>query len=615
MNEKVISTPFKILSAFTFLFLFLLGFYAYLFSINPLASSSFASILANGLTIEAIDSYKNKIFTISSKSQDSVKANDLPKGVVNAILSIDYILDGSDDHCSPNNLKEQIANHCNYAYTNIIASHYILTSLLDANNFNNKNNEDLFFRLRKYLVVHWLTKNFDESTFFEFLLNYSYYDNGIIGINEAAKNYFGALDLHKLTTQQSVILAKKIFENNPYIYGGNVNNKLITNDNILDNMYHLGYISLAELQNAKKDRLSSVNSISSNLYQLFDKEIITQALPNTIRTNNIVVKTTLDTLLQISLSTSVNGALANYKIPSASILVLDKGKILSGFTTTLNVDKNTYFDYYPEVKVSNLVRPLLYLALFTKNKKVPNSLLDPEIQKIITTQIINPKGLNTQLFPDFAATVNNANNNGDTSINLENTALNKIAVQLYTLEDNLFNNNLTQADYDAISKITHLQKIIDNTSSSEKTLTDNFINLVNAYSIINQSGNYVSPYFITQIYTTEQKPAFNEQTLFNPTNTFVVRNNVFVKNNSGGNVIYHTLFDKNMVIAFYGNYTIGIWLGDLKNNPNDNYASNNYNNELNSLLSEVINNLMSSAGIHQEQEKAANQANAQQGNN
>lgn len=571
-KAKVLTTPVKIIAVLFVLFIFIVLVYAYVFSKNPILSSSIGKILQKGLTLDILDRGGKDIVSLKSNPQkyqlnNAIIKDKTPDKLIEAVLSLNYILDGNRKECSPLNVQKQLANNCRYTSAIIVANNYILHSSLN----NDEDSSGLLFRLRKFIIIHSLNKNFTQNSFFDFLLNYSYFGNNIIGVKTAAKKYFGVLSLKFLHVRQMAYLVKSIYENNSYIYD-NSNNKNITVNNILKAMYEIGYINAKQFSKAENQNLS-VKTVKNGLYQMYANQIISHALPYSFKTNNIKVLSTLDASIQKNSSEYLHDFLVKSSVPSASLFIVNNGEIVTGFTEkVVGSSKTKFINKFPDVRAQNLLRSFFYLGLLKQKVSIPSEILSKEVQNIIVEHYLSPNNLDTKLFPHFSKSLLGDNQGKKTK---DIIALNNAASQIANAEQRLFsklNDNTIQFLLNNLN--VSKQNFEHNISFSY--INTNLANVTNAFASLNQYGiSYLNPVVMTNVYT-DSIPAPKHK--FNHLNKDWIKivMDKTTRLATNGNNLYRVIYDNNLAIIYYKGYTIGVWLGDLNKNPNTNYESNYY---------------------------------------
>lgn len=480
----------------------------------------------------------------------------MPSDIVTTIKVANYILNGRKAVCAPQlSPLQQTNNGCHYVYTDIITKEYVLTNLIQSNMPQSDRKDDLFYRMKHFLVLNWLKRHFSESDFFTFFLNYSYYGNGVIGINNAASKFFHS-SLKNLTLAQKVYLVTLLIKNNTYIYSNPLYLNQITIPNIVNTMESFGYIS----QGRAREALNNIPSVSQNIsntpYQIYTNSMISAALPNTVETNKIVVKSTLSSVLENTLASLISSAISANNLESGAGMIVHQGKILAGVAPLLKNNSISYDSQYPVISISLLLKPLLYYILYAKDFHIPTGLLNKDIQNIILEQTLSPEKLNIQYFSVFAQ------NFSAKATSDQKAVLNKMATQLISMEVSLLSN----VDASSLRELLVELRFPPNSLETTPNLigfkaTAPFNAIVNSYAIFNQGGGYYIPIFLDKVVSHKLKRPTYFSTVLSPDilHRVLITNTRETDHNSSNNK-YYIVYGYNTAIVYYKDYTIGLTL-------------------------------------------------------
>lgn len=555
-----------------FIGLLFLSLFGYLFTYNPLSSSSFSDILSMGLSIQIKDDVGHTILNVGASPSSVLPYNQIPKTVTQAILAANFILNGSKKACAPNLTASQLAaHHCDYVYTDIITKEYVLNNLIQTNISQADRNEDLFFRIKRFLVLNWLKKHFTEEDFFTFFLNYSYYGNGIIGINAAASKMFRRTLSH-LSLAQQIYLILLLVKNNTYIYSHSQYESDLTTAKVAEVMEKFGYISHSELAALPAESPKVFTGATPNTpYQIYLNSMVSAALPNTVQANRISVYSTLNHALQNGLASTLSAAITSAHFSSAAGFVVNRGKIIAGSSAYLKDNNITFDTHYPLVSISQLLKPLMYYQLYNQKYYIPSAVLTPDIQNIIMEESLSPNNLNVKYFPVFAENLTD-------NANTQKSVLRKIASNLVHMEASL----LARVNIGMLKEVfneMHLpgDAIHPSTYGVGLMATLPLNTLVNSYAVLNQNGTYYTPIFMEKV---NSQPLKASEAIPTSLNTDSI-NKVMTYNTREEHIgdtdeTYRVVYDYNVAIIFYKDFTIGLSLGKSREDILSNFTQDYY---------------------------------------
>lgn len=541
-------------------------------TINPLGSTSIGKTMKSGFSFNIVSSNDVNLFQLGVPSNEVLQNEDLTN-LHKGLLALHFILNNYNQECSPEKtVGQQLKAKCNYVYTDIIAKKYATNVLDDKRLPQEASQNDLIYNIKYFLLTKRLEKYLPLDQFLSFLLNYSYYGNGVFGIKKAAYQFFGKdTDIHNLSLPQTAFLIKNLFFNNSYVYPSNENyNLVVTEDKILETMNRLGYISAEELQKAKKTKLSVSEGFikdATNQYNIYFKDLIEQGLQFFNKTNSINVYTTLNSNLQSNFASVLSDNAKKYNLGKLGVIAIKDGNIVSGLSLS-NKNNNISFDYsYPTTKITTLLRPLLYLAKLEEDTKMSQSLLNRDVQNIIIQKYLSPQTLSNKSFESLSK-----DDRASASLTTK-VLMDKAANQLLNLENEIF----------ASISDNHIEKLRNELglgdkflfSKNNKTYSDSvdLQSIVNTYAMLNENGNFYKNTFISNV--NSKKPKVNENKLVNYSIGDISKILSVISVERAGDNYFQVVYDRNIAIVMYRGYTIGIYLGNNVT-PEVNFYVNRY---------------------------------------
>lgn len=572
IKAKILSWPFQVASVLIVLVAVCWITFSYFVSINPVGSTIIGKVIENGFTFKVISKDKADIFDLGLPKNQAASSEELSK-LNKAVLALNFILNNYNKECTANNsVSHQLKAKCSYVYTDIIAKKYRGSILSDKRLPEKVDQNNLIYKMKYFLLTKRLERHFSETEFLGFLLNYSYYGNGVFGVQKAISKFFGKdANINNLNLPQIAFLVKSLFFNNDYIYNNNKEYKLIVTENkIMEAMNKLGYVSNDELQQAKNTKLAVNNGLlydKQNQYNIYFKDLIGKGLEYFNKTNSINIYTTFNNSLQVNFATILSDNAKKYNIAKASVIAVKDGEITSGMSFTNANNVISFNNNYPTVKVSTLLRPLLYLEKLQEEQKISTALLNKDIQNVIVEKYLDPRSLTSETFSSLAK-----DDRVDASLTTI-LVMNQAAKQLVDLENKVF----SSIDSNNIEKLKNEfrlgGKFLFSTNYKMYTDTLDLQSLVNTYATLNQNGNYFKEIFVSNI--NDKKPEVNSSKRVNYSVEDISKILKIINVERMGNNYFQIVYDRNVAVIMYRGYTIGLYLGN-SNDPVINFYVNRY---------------------------------------
>ncbi len=484
-------------------------------------------------------------------------------------------------------LKDFSNYDCMYSYPNFILNN-LSPNHEEVNNWVTRiiNSSKV---LKNYLLLDWIKRNVDLPKFFTMYFNSLSYGTYIIGLNSAADKFFHT-SISDLSISQSVFLAKLIYDNNKNIYPNDVE---ITYLDIYERLVKNGIINLEDIDTLLHDTLSYDMSKERLHNVKYLSTLFNEGYKYYHKSNEVNIKTTFDNSIQNSSSQILFNSLKQSGYHNASIMILKKNKTIASYTMGINKKEEPVFlPDEPYVYTFTGIKPLIYLAALNSKSDISKILLESKYQSLIDTY--------TRRLSFYSTHKEFSSNSGDNGINLSALTLtdldvappklrNLFAKELYNLERKYLR-TIPITDYRitfkklgiSTSGMTSLSTLLDTKSDFK------FTDLVRAYSAFQTEDNAIlNPVFISQINDTiyeDKEPIIAK---INPYYIKLVKNLMLNKFKTlSNNKVIYTLYDNDTAYAFYDDYTIGIWIGNLSQQGS--YYNSEAYNLVKSTLEEII---------------------------
>jgi len=236
-------------------------------------------------------------------------------------------------------------------------------------------------KIKEAILSYWIEKYYSKDKIFELYLNQISYGAGTYGIESASQNYFGkpAKDLTLVESATLAAIPKSPSYYSPW--GSHINELMQRKNNILDQMFQLGYIDQEEKDRNQKITPifteKNLGSIKAPHFVMMVKDYLLEKYGDAlVNKSGLKIITTLDwNLQQVAEKVVKEGAAKNkelYKGTNAALVSQDPktGQILA------LVGSADYFDIANEgnfnVAAQGLrqpgssIKPFIYISAFKK---------------------------------------------------------------------------------------------------------------------------------------------------------------------------------------------------------------------------------------------------------
>ena len=275
-----------------------------------------------------LDKNGNEYARLGRENRDTVTYDDLPQVLVDAIVA-------TEDARFFQHQGFDIARFIKASIGQVFGQSgaggaSTLTMQVVKNTYSNKETSGIAGVIRKftdiYMSIFKLEKQYTKEEIIEFYVNSQFMGNGIYGVEQASQKYFGK-NVNDLTLGEAAIIAG-IF-NAPSAYNPFSNIELCTSrrNRVLDLMYHHGYITEEQRDDAKAISVESLiiekKKREVNKYQSFIDTMINDVIEETgldPATTPMLIQTTLDPSVQDVLNQLNSGELG-YKFVNDVIQV------------------------------------------------------------------------------------------------------------------------------------------------------------------------------------------------------------------------------------------------------------------------------------------------------
>lgn len=266
---------FKIISAYIFFFITIVSIFLILFLIFELKStpSITKDNLSDSINSRIYDKDNNLVATIGNERRDFIDYNDLPKSVVDAVLSIEDSRFESHIGLDPKRIVKALIVNVSAGASleggSTITQQVIKTSLLTSKKTYDR-------KIQEALLSLELESKYTKEDILEMYLNKIFYSDNQYGIKSASR-YFYNKDLSELTIPQVALLAGLPQQPNYYNPYDNSEAAKKRRDTVLYAMYNNKKISTDEyneyinvpiedglVERTNQDRM--LNSISNPKY-------------------------------------------------------------------------------------------------------------------------------------------------------------------------------------------------------------------------------------------------------------------------------------------------------------------------------------------------------------
>ena len=433
-------------------------------------------------------------------------------------------------------------------------------------------NNDLSFqrKIKEIIISLVLDFKFSKTQILKLYLNNIYLGSGAYGVNEASQVYFGKL-ITELTLSEVALLAGLAPAPSIYSPYENIDLAIKKRNKILKDMYIDGYISLAERDEALKEKVKLNNNDLKD--QLLINFILKEA-------NNKIKNHKNYKFLRIKSSINRNWQNIGQKLsktvgPNNIEIALVSIESHKGLIRTMITSKNPSINEFN--RVTSAVRPLgstfkiiPYAAALQEGVKLSKKFEDlPTCWKEYC-----PKNFSEKYQGKISLI-----NSFKTSSNIVPLKIsNEIGLKKIINLANLFG-------------LGYEQKFEEFLSLAIGSYGDNLLNITNAYAVLNSNGNIYKPSVIEKIESNKNELIWENKFIYKKILDPIVNrslNNLLEKSVSEGSSIAASIkgkkiygktgtSDGNRDLWFIGsinNLTSGIWIG-FDDNKKSNLSSGN----------------------------------------
>ena len=311
--------------------------------------------LANQDRTIIYDSENNIIETLGMEQRESIKYDDLPQVLIDAIIATEdsrfFQHNGVDTMRFLKASFQQLMGNSDAGGASTITMQVVKNNLTSTEQTITRKFKDV------YLAVFFMEKKYTKEEILEFYVNDSYLGGPAYGVEEASKYYFGK-SVSDLSLPEAAIIAG-LFQApsgyNPYNYPEKTETRMNT---VLNLMVRHGYITEEEEEIAKSIDITSllVGQSDEQQYQGFIDYVVNEVEEKTGNDPNMVsmeIHTTMVPSIQDGLNTILSGE--GYTWPDeyiqAGISVVDvKTGAISALGTGRNRDGKKLFSYATSAK-------------------------------------------------------------------------------------------------------------------------------------------------------------------------------------------------------------------------------------------------------------------------
>lgn len=351
-----------------------------------------------------------------------------------------------------------------------------------------KNNKKTLKRkVQELMLSIQLERKLTKEQILTMYLNKAYFGAGKYGISEAARFYFNK-KVYQLNLEESAMLigllkapSKYSPQNNPAL------SKERTNQ-IIKNMYNAKFLSKEEYTNYLNTYFASIidatiNSVETLNQELYFAEWIKSQLNDYTDKKNIEIKTTLDQKIQNSIETSISifkdKQKEQLKESQIAVIVLDKDGAILGMTGGINFNKSEFNrSIYAYRQAGSSFKLFVFLAGIREKRFAPYTKF---IDEPVAVGNWFPENYGKKYYGEVSMKEAFAK------------SLNSVAIQINEYAGIKNTAKLAR-------KMGILSKIDQNDPTIALGTTEvNLLELTSAYSVVNNGGNAVMPYSITEI--------------------------------------------------------------------------------------------------------------------
>lgn len=420
------------------------------------------------------------------------------------------------------------------------------------------NEKTLKRKVAEVKLAKQLEKELSKREILEIYLNTIYFGNGCYGIKNASKYYFDKSP-SQLTLNESAILAAIIKAPSNYAPNVNIEKCNERKNLVLNSMLEQSLITNKEYSQAKNEKIALNNNQNTRRYDYFDyvKFELDQIIKDSpYKYKKLKIYTNFDQNIQENIENTINNANINYNFSS---IVCDNHYNLVGYLST---------HVNPIRQAGSIIKPLLCYAPAVELDLIEGC--TPLLDEKTSFNGYAPSNYGDKYYGYVSARESLSKSSNVCAVKLLNyVGIDKAKSYLEKLDLNYSQND------NSLSLAL---------GSSEKGL--NFNQLVNAYSIFQNCGNYKKMSAIKKI-TTENGQIIYQNTskttnVFSNETTSIMNDMLFETAKSGTakklSTLNYNLYAKTgtvgnntgntdaYCISYSKDYLIGVWIGNKDKN-------------------------------------------------
>ena len=419
----------------------------------------------------------------------------------------------------------------------------------------------VFNKILEMIQASYLELILSKNQILELYLNLTPYGSNIVGLKSAAYFYFGETDLKNLTPAQTALLVAIPNSPNKYDPARNYRKSYEKRNEILENMIELKIISNREYERALKEPL-----IRDKFPAPIDAPLFCNFIYNKYPDKNMI-ETTLDFKLQEFARFSLNKILNKTGIHNGAVVIIDnKSHSISAMVGTA--------DFYDERegKINGA------LAL-----RSPGSTLKPFIY---TSAFENGIIAEKTKLPDVEIQISGYSPKNYDKIYRGYVSADKALYHSLNIPAIYLLNELEKNNFNFVSKLKELNITTLDENDNNFGLAIglggvgiNLLELTNAYTIFSNKGELHNIRYLSDETSELERKVFSEESVYitNEILTQVIRPDFDscweflpqapkISWKTGTSYGNHDAW----TIGYDREYTVGVWLGNLNNDPNKN---------------------------------------------
>lgn len=546
-------------------YLFWLGFAVFLYLLYcfiTLPNIEDMASLTRQPTTQILDDDSNEIATYGAVYAKIVYPEELPKHLVNAIIS-------TEDRRFYEHFGFDIISFSRAMLANIKAMAYVqggsTISQQVAKNLFLTSQKSIKRKIQELLLAFWLENKFSKEQILTLYLNRVYLGTGVYGVEAAANKYFekNAEDINLL---ESAILAGMLKAPSRYNPIASTSNALSRAKVVLQNMEKNNSITTKEKTNATKMKIGHQKTENRPKGRYF-ADWIYQDVNAYIgeRNQDVTVYTTLNAKLQAFAEKTLVEAIATNKaknISQGAIVVMDKDGAVKAMVGGVNYEKSQFNRATQALRqAGSTFKPIVYMTALEEGFEIEDKLQDMPI----TIKNWSPKNYNKK----YAG-----------KVTLDYALINSLNLATIDLAQKFSGSKIISNAY----KMGISTKLKDTPALPLGVAEVKMMDMITAYSVFANKGTPITPFGIKEVISKEGEDVFalkiqEKNRIFDKKNVSKMNNmlerviiegtgkkakqDFFVAGKTGTTQDYKDAW----FIGYSDDYIAAVWLGNDDNSP------------------------------------------------